>query len=278
MTANNRELVLRFFDEVERRQNVGAIPEFFAEDFVNHGAPPGISPDRDGVIKLYTGLFKAFSKFTVEIHHCVAEGDLVIVNKTQLATHTGTFMTVPATQRPIAISACDIFQCRDGKIVTHWHVLDRMGLLLALGLFESGKAKEPGVQMDLMLIPVRNLDESRQFYSKTLAPLGYKVLAEDAPDERHGRRIGFGVPGENRRPDLWIEERAIGVNKVHFALNCRTHDEVAAFHRAGVEAGGLDNGKEGRRSFMPPNYYGAFVVDPNGHEVEAACWDEGASK
>jgi len=277
MTAeSNREMVLRFFEEVENKQNIAAIPEFFAEDFVNHHTPPGISQDREGVIKLYTGLFKAFSNFRVEIHQCVAEGDKVIVIKTQHAKHTGTFMAVPATNRDIAVDAADIFQCRNGKIVGHWHVLDRLGLMQALGAFDAKDSKDPGVQMDFFLIPVRSLEESRRFYSQTLAPLGYKVLAEEDPSERHGRRVGFGIPGENKRPDFWIEERPIGVNKVHFAFNCRTHEEVAALHRAGVAAGGIDNGHAGRRSFMPPHYYGAFVVDPNGHEFEAACWDEGA--
>jgi steroid delta-isomerase-like uncharacterized protein len=147
MTAeSNREMVLRFFEEVERKQNIAAIPEFFAEDFVNHHTPPGISPDRDGVFKLYQGLFKAFSDFRVEIHHCVAQDDKVIVIKTQHAKHTNTFMAVPATNRPVAVEAAEIFQCRNGKIVGHWHVLDRLGLMQALGVFGSPEGQDQGAE------------------------------------------------------------------------------------------------------------------------------------
>ena len=81
------------------------------------------------------------------------------------------------------------------------------------------------------------------------------------------RTTGFGVGG---KPDFWIAQGGAG-NPVHVALVSPDRATVDAFHRAAVSAGGRDNGAPGLRPQYHPNYYGAFVFDPDGNNIEAVC-------
>ena len=109
---------------------------------------------------------------------------------------------------------------------------------------------------------VSDLERSRVFYEQALAPLGYRVLMQPGPVE-----IGFGVD----RPDFWIELRPEGVTTAHLAFRADGPESVDAFHRAALEAGGRQNGDPGLRPQYHPRYYGAFVLDPDGNNVEAVC-------
>jgi catechol 2,3-dioxygenase-like lactoylglutathione lyase family enzyme len=117
--------------------------------------------------------------------------------------------------------------------------------------------------IDHMGLLVTDLDASVAFYTRALAPLGY-VLAM-----RREQVAGFGVAG---KPDFWI---AIGkpIDKLHVAFRAQGRREVRAFHEAAIAAGGTDNGPPGVREIYHPNYYGAFVRDPDGHNIEAVCHD-----
>ena len=117
---------------------------------------------------------------------------------------------------------------------------------------------------DHLGVKVKDLAASKRFYAAALAPLGYTVQYEDKS------AIGFGTKGA---PALWLGQgEARGA--VHIALQAKDHAAVNAFHKAAVPAGGKDNGKPGLRAEYHPNYYAAFVTDPDGNNLEAVCHKE----
>jgi catechol 2,3-dioxygenase-like lactoylglutathione lyase family enzyme len=111
---------------------------------------------------------------------------------------------------------------------------------------------------------VKDYQASRAFYEGALAPLGWVAVAE-WPD--HGV-VGFGPEGGGGK--LWLHEREPYGTGAHLAFSCDERATVDAFHAAGLAAGGLDNGPPGLRWYHE-NYYGAFVLDPDGNNVEAVC-------
>jgi catechol 2,3-dioxygenase-like lactoylglutathione lyase family enzyme len=119
-------------------------------------------------------------------------------------------------------------------------------------------------------VSVTDPKKSRAFYEQALAPLGYKVLAEIPTQYTEGKVVvGFGVPP---KPDFWMRERP-PTEKAHIAFRATNHQQVDAFHRAALAAGGTDNGAPGPRPHYHQHYYGAFVLDPDGHNIEAVCHD-----
>jgi catechol 2,3-dioxygenase-like lactoylglutathione lyase family enzyme len=123
--------------------------------------------------------------------------------------------------------------------------------------------------LDHFGINVSSYERSKAFYEKALAPLGIQVLME------FGTACGFG---RDRKPELWISQGTSEFQKpehlkvitpVHVALLARSRAEVDAFHKAALAAGATDNGPPGIRKEYHPTYYGAFVLDPDGHNVEA---------
>ncbi|GGY57489.1 VOC family protein [Pseudoduganella sp. SL102] len=128
--------------------------------------------------------------------------------------------------------------------------------------------------IDHIGIIVTDFPASRAFYEKALAPVGYAMLMELGPEITGTVRVaGFG---EAQKPDFWISEAAPGKtagNTVHVALRVTSRAQVDAFHAAALQAGGRDNGAPGIRAHYHPNYYGAFVLDPDGHNIEAVCHD-----
>ena len=108
---------------------------------------------------------------------------------------------------------------------------------------------------------------SRNFYEKALAPLGYKVMME-IPKEFTGGKVvlGFGVPP---KPDFWMQEGSPSTPRIHIAFRADSRAQVDAFYRAALAAGGKDNGPPGPRPHYHEHYYGAFVLDPDGYNIEA---------
>jgi catechol 2,3-dioxygenase-like lactoylglutathione lyase family enzyme len=123
------------------------------------------------------------------------------------------------------------------------------------------------IMLDHVGFGVADFARSKAFYLAALAPLGYGLVMEVAPSatEKHA---GFGPPG---RPQFWFGTGAVLKGTLHVAFIAKDRAEVDAFYRAAIAAGGKDNGAPGLRPQYHPNYYGAFVLDPDGHNVEAVC-------
>jgi catechol 2,3-dioxygenase-like lactoylglutathione lyase family enzyme len=111
-------------------------------------------------------------------------------------------------------------------------------------------------------VSVSDLARAKAFYRAALAPLGYTLLLE------WEEFAGFGVAP---KPDFWIAHGAPNEPRVHVAFRADSRAVVDAFYRAAIAAGGRDNGPPGLRPHYHDNYYGAFVLDPDGHNIEAVC-------
>ena len=122
--------------------------------------------------------------------------------------------------------------------------------------------------IDHIGFPVLNYQRSKAFYAAALAPLGYALIMEVRQDENDHPAAGFGRDG---KPDFWIGgEGGLG-GILHVAITADDRAVVDAFYHAALAAGGADNGAPGLRPHYHPNYYAAFVRDPDGHNVEAVC-------
>ncbi|AIF47525.1 VOC family protein [Dyella japonica] len=125
--------------------------------------------------------------------------------------------------------------------------------------------------IDHVGLQVSGYERSREFYRKALAPLGAELVMEVTEEQTgDGAHAGFGVDG---RPTFWIgtSQQAHANGIVHVAFTAASRAAVMAFHRAALEAGGKDNGAPGLRPHYHAHYYGAFVLDPDGHNIEAVC-------
>lgn len=116
--------------------------------------------------------------------------------------------------------------------------------------------------LDHIGINVQNYEKSKAFYMAVPAPLGYELVMEVQ------RWAGFGADG---KPDLWIQGGRQTTPKIHVAFRADNRAMVRAFYDAALKAGGKDNGPPGIREVYHPNYYGAFVYDLDGHNIEAVC-------
>jgi catechol 2,3-dioxygenase-like lactoylglutathione lyase family enzyme len=110
--------------------------------------------------------------------------------------------------------------------------------------------------------------KSRAFYEQALAPLGYTVMKE-IPTEFTGGLVVYGMG--DVKPDFWVAEGKPEQPHVHIAFTAKNHAMVDAFYKAAIAAGGKDNGPPGPRTHYHEHYYGAFVLDPDGHNIEACC-------
>ncbi len=117
---------------------------------------------------------------------------------------------------------------------------------------------------------VSDAERSRAFYEQALAPLGIGLIMSVTPEqtESGGSAHGFGSDG---KPYFWIGDNERVGEGTHVALEAKTRAEVDAFYQAALDAGGRDNGPPGIRAHYHPNYYGAFVLDPDGNNIEAVC-------
>lgn len=115
--------------------------------------------------------------------------------------------------------------------------------------------------IDHLGFPVSDYDRSKAFYGAALAPLGYALIMET---ETGHPAVGFG---RNGKPDFWIGGEG-GLNgRLHVAFAAADRATVDEFYKAALAAGGTDHGAPGLRPHYHPNYYGAFVLDPDGHNI-----------
>ena len=119
-------------------------------------------------------------------------------------------------------------------------------------------------------ISVSDFGRAKAFYLSALAPLGYRLIKELPSSMAPAGAMGMGVPP---KPDFWIAGGAPQSPRQHVAFRAASRTEVDAFYQAAIAAGGKDNGPPGIRAHYHPNYYGAFVLDLDGHNIEAVCHD-----
>ena len=118
-------------------------------------------------------------------------------------------------------------------------------------------------------VSVSNFHKAKAFYEKALAPIGYALIMELPASVTGSADVaGFGEPP---KPDFWIASGEPNKPPVHIAFRVSSRATVDAFYKAAIAAGGTDNGPPGLRPHYHPNYYGAFVRDPDGHNIEAVC-------
>jgi catechol 2,3-dioxygenase-like lactoylglutathione lyase family enzyme len=119
--------------------------------------------------------------------------------------------------------------------------------------------------IDHMGFSVSDYERAKAFYSKALAPLGYSLIMEVTAEQTgHAAAAGFGADG---KPDFCIGGEGAMNKPVHVAILAKDRATVDAFYKAAIAAGGRDNGPPGIRAHYHANYYGAFVLDPDGHNI-----------
>lgn len=116
--------------------------------------------------------------------------------------------------------------------------------------------------IDHIGITVSNFEKSKTLYEQALAPLGYELVME------FPGLAGLGIDG---KPDFWINEAEAVTAQIHIAFRAKNRSQVEEFYKAAISAGGKDNGAPGIREHYHTNYYGAFVLDFDGHNFEAVC-------
>jgi catechol 2,3-dioxygenase-like lactoylglutathione lyase family enzyme len=117
--------------------------------------------------------------------------------------------------------------------------------------------------IDHVSLHVADLEKSKAFYTAALAPLGYTVIVEYP-----GHTVGFGIAP---KADLWLAPGGAHPTGQHVCIRASGRAAVRAFYEAALAAGGTDNGPPGVRPMYHPNYFGAFVRDPDGNNFEACC-------
>lgn len=123
--------------------------------------------------------------------------------------------------------------------------------------------------IDHLGFAVRDIEKAKMFFLTALKPLGIGIEVEVTPEQSGGEaHIGFGSAG---KAYFWIGGGKAVEGPVHIAFNAATRAQVDEFYRAALAAGGRDNGAPGIRAYYHPNYYGAFVFDLDGHNIEAVC-------
>ncbi len=123
--------------------------------------------------------------------------------------------------------------------------------------------------IDHLGLQVSDYARALRFYGRALAPLGISVVMKVTKEETGGYEgAGFG---RDDKPSFWVGTGGHTTPRVHIAFVADTRGAVDRFFEAALAAGGVDNGAPGIRAHYHPNYYGAFVLDPDGHNVEAVC-------
>lgn len=124
--------------------------------------------------------------------------------------------------------------------------------------------------IDHMGFAISDLERSKGFYDAALAPLGIAVIMTVTPEQTgKGTAIGYGKDGN---PFFWIGDNEAVGEGTHVAFRVDSRREVEAFHAAALAAGGTDHGAPGLREHYGPNYYAAYVLDPDGANIEAVSY------
>jgi steroid delta-isomerase-like uncharacterized protein len=133
----------RLYDGVFTRHDVTVLDELVSEAFVDHDAPAGVQPGREGLKQTVALYLTAFPDLAFTIEDQLAEGDRVATRFTARATHRGPFMGIAPTGRPVEVEGIAVDRFADGKLVESWLQYDRLGLLQQLGVVPAGAMAPP---------------------------------------------------------------------------------------------------------------------------------------
>ena len=137
MSEENKAIQRRSHEAIWDKHNPDAVDEYFASDFTNHSAPPGVPADREGLKGLIAMYFGAFPDLKVTQEFVLADGDKVIIRWNATGMHTGPLGDIAATGNKITTHGISIAQIADGKIVAAWNESDQMDLMQQLGVFPA---------------------------------------------------------------------------------------------------------------------------------------------
>lgn len=136
----NKDLVRRYYEDVLNGRSVALLDKLAVSDYDEHSPFPGQPNGLEGLKARAGALLSAFDPYVFSVRELVAEGDTVVAYWTNTATHSGSFMGIPATGRRLSISGIDIHRIRDGRMAEHWHVVEELQMLQQLGLVPSPEA------------------------------------------------------------------------------------------------------------------------------------------
>jgi catechol 2,3-dioxygenase-like lactoylglutathione lyase family enzyme len=122
--------------------------------------------------------------------------------------------------------------------------------------------QETSMIFDHIGFNVSDFARSKQFFLQALQPLGIAIVMEGE---------GWAMIGRNGKPQFWFGAMGASPGPIHLAFAAENREQVRQFHAAALAAGGKDNGGPGLREHYHPHYYGAFVIGPDGHNIEAVC-------
>ena len=131
---------------------------------------------------------------------------------------------------------------------------------------------ELNLTIDHITLSVESLERAKDFYSKALAPIGLEIVGEVSAEQSGTVAfVGFGI---GRKGSFWVAQSGRQTPTIHICFRAPTRAAVRAFHKAALEAGAEDNGEPGTRPEYHPAYYAAFVLSPEGHNIEAVCFKD----
>jgi steroid delta-isomerase-like uncharacterized protein len=130
----NKELVLRFYEEVLKDGNLAIVDEIVSPNFIGHNPEYGFAPDREGLKQIIIEFPNFFPDSHLTIEDCVVEGDKVITRLTFRGTHQGEFLGIPATGKQVIMAGIDIHRIEGDKIVERWGLFDHLGMMMQLGM------------------------------------------------------------------------------------------------------------------------------------------------
>lgn len=135
--ADNRALLKRFYDEGWNANDLEVYDELVTEDFVDHQAMPGLPPGREGFKQLNVMFRSAFPDVWVNVEGIIAEGDMVSCRWTSTGTHKGDLFGIPATGRPVKVTATVVYRVEDGRLAEGWINRDDLGMMRQLGVIPT---------------------------------------------------------------------------------------------------------------------------------------------
>jgi steroid delta-isomerase-like uncharacterized protein len=134
ISIDNKVIMRRIIEEGSNQGNLEVFDELAAPDLINHSAPPGIPPTREGWKQLTTMFRAAFPDLYLHIEDEIAEGDRIVTRFTAHGTHQGDLMGIPPTDKQVTVSGVNIARIAGGKIMERWEIVDMMSMMVQLGV------------------------------------------------------------------------------------------------------------------------------------------------